>query len=397
MEVTGQIIEWVDNVHVLLEDNDTNKYYVGINSSISQLQVGNIYSGKIYPRYQVLKIVSNPFGTYKLLFQILNDVKFNNQNVYFYFFLNKNNNEIISTTFNDVINDAVVGEFYDLDEIVKDYKVRNVLPFLPENKNCSYTKVLLTNKLDNYRYFGYIGNEQVYLSSDELIFDSYLGKNVWMEIQPKYLSINLVPGLKQIEPSKGDFELIVNFSNKYYMRQLDKTNPTFTPLRVLDGLYKINSNNIGKIINLNYYKIKIILVDTLQITNNISDNQLVQIIIKENCDSNINLFRLGSTNEIIAINSLQGINLNNKLGSYFKFVYKQLYYLTRLSYSNDPDTNYTLSAILNNRTYKFTKNNEDFYVDIGNFVIADSSIGKVFSLELKEYYITDFVNNVIDI
>lgn len=397
MDVTGKIVEWVNNGHIVLENSCEEKYYIGINSSISQLQVGNTFTVKIYPRYTANKIKNNSNGEYKFLFYIINDSK-NSLGLYsyFYFFINRYTNEIISITLNDILNDGIIGDYYDL-VLVKNYVVRNILPFLPENKNNLYTKVLLTQKVKDKKYYGYIGDEQVYLSSEQIIFDTYLGKFVWMELQKKYLSTNIFPGKNNFKPSKGDFEVVINYGNQYYMKQLDKTNPINQPLRVLDGLYKINSNNTGKIINLNYYKIKVILIDSFQITNNKSDNELLQIYTKQNLNYTINLFKLGSSNEIIATNNTQEFNLNDKLGSFFKFDYKQLYYLAKLSYSNNPETYYTLSAILINGTYVFTKNKEEFFVNLGNFTIAESSVGKNFDLELKEYYITDFVNNVIDI
>ncbi len=395
MDITGILTEWVDPVHIVLQENGCCrlKHYIGIDSSISQLQVGNTFSATIYPRFQFNKIKKCNTGDYKLVFILMNDTENNNLHVYFHFFKNKNNGKLISTTLNEKLNEGVLGEYYDLD-LNKDYKVRNILPYLPENKNNNYTKLLLTKKYNDLKYYGFIGNEQINLSSGTLILDSYLGNYVLAEIQPKYLCPNIIIGNKVLKPSNTDFELVTSFGRLNYFRQLDKYNPSNNILRVISTLYEISNNNIGKIFNLNYYKIKVILLDTLQITNNKSDNQLVQIIQRNYYNYKVNLFKLDN-GETIAINSQSEINFNNKLGSYFKFQYKQLYYLTKISYSENPDIYYTLSAVLTSGIYIFNRNGEDYFVNLGEFTIADSSIGKNFSLDLKEYYFSDFVNDVI--
>ena len=68
MIITGTLIQIVDNVHIIVEDNEKNKYYIGINNLIHDIYVGKKFTCDLIPRYSVSKIIKNKFGKYKFLF-----------------------------------------------------------------------------------------------------------------------------------------------------------------------------------------------------------------------------------------------------------------------------------------------------------------------------------------
>jgi len=87
--------------------------------------------------------------------------------------------------------------------------------------------------------------------------------------------------------------------------------------------------------------------------------------------------------------------MDGLLGKYFSFNYLPIYYLQEiLPNSDDVNTSYLLFAILQNDIYLFSKNNITYYVNINQFVISSSSVGKTFNILINNYI---FISSIYDV
>ena len=390
--VTGKLIQIVDICHIILEDSDKKKYFIGVNNLINEVNIGKIFTCSIISRFHSSEIIKKNKGKYKFLYSI----KPNHSKIIadFYYFKNNKNNKIIEITLNNNnFNNGIIGENYDLKKLTKNYKGLTVLPFLPENENKLYSKVLITKKNFNMHYEGILNNKTISISS-EFIKESDVGINVLIELLPKFLSTNVVIGNNNIKYEKSKLLLNLELNNNYFVSNIDKSKEQYI-MNLSDII--ISNNNIGKKIITSFNNLVFIQFNTFKLTNNENDYKLIEIKEEYNLEltgNNIYYFLTKDKNIITSILP-KNIIMDALLGKYFSFNYLPIYYLKEiLPNSDDVNTSYLLFAILKNNIYLFSKNNIIYCVNINQFVISSSSIGKSFNILINNYILIYYIYDI---
>ena len=312
--VTGKLIQIVDNSHIILEDGNKNKYYIWVNNIINEVNIGKTFTCSLTPRFTSSEIIKNIKGEYKLLY--LTKPVYSEKITYLYYFKNNKNNKIIEITLHDNnFNNGIIEKNYYLKKLTKDYTGITVLPYLPENENKLYSKVLITKKYSHNHYEGILDNKTITIKSD-FIKESYLGINVLIELLPKFLSTDTIIGNKNIKYEKSKLLLNLKLNNNYFVTDKSKDKYIMNSNNII-----INNNNIGKEIITSFNNLVFIQFNKFQLTNNKNDYKLIEI--KEECNSSLTgnniYYFLTKDKKIITSILPKNIIMDALLGKYFSF------------------------------------------------------------------------------
>lgn len=389
LKVSGKIVELVDDLHFVLEDDNNIRYYIGHIELISQTNIGKNVTAFIVPRYNVSKIIKHSEGNFKYIYS---KKIYRGNNNYIIYFLNKNTEEIISITLEFELNNNIQGENYFLEGLIKNYKVRKVLYDIPENKKNNLTTVTLVNYINKNNINGILEDGTV-IDLKTTLFENnislLLGKKILVELEQKFILINLDfdNNKKKIEPE--DYLFLSSFDNNKIVKKIDGCNND--KISVIKTDINFNNNNIGKIyreVNLPLY---IFIFDNqIELINkNILKNnyKLLNYLNTNNNDIIIGIFER-QDGKIISI-FVNSANLYvDKIGSIFNFIPKKLYYLSNYVVCDEnTNNNNKLIKILPNNIYVFysTVEKKVYYTYNDKLVIADSSIGKYFEIMLFNF------------
>ena len=386
--VTGQILKIYNSEHFFFQPENTNEaIYIGHDSDIGELEVGKTFTVNLLPRYTPSYFFKNPKGNYKLIDMRIStgSIKDNNYYLFLYFKI-RDNNDIIQISVGDEynFNNFILGDYFDL-ELIEDYKGFNVFNNLPENKTSENKEILIIQNFKQKYCLASYDNKIIFLTT-KTDLDSFIGKPILVDLYRKYLSsysgifigTNYYSGVNanaQFILTDNTLKLsLVNIENKPY---------------ILETQSILNTNNSGKILNLDYFPIKYTEFRNFTPTTDNTGYELLNIQLDA---SELVLYLFKNTadpNDLFALRFLDPIDLNNRYGSFFNFKPSPYYLLTETTPTTDT-TSYLLKQIFSSSNsnypiYEYTKNGESYYVNGENFDIATSLVGKYFDIGFIPY------------
>lgn len=404
ISVTGKLVDLSnDRTTLIIEDKCSNRYLINSGNLFGNIQIGSTLTAGLIPRFGIDNIIQNSNGNYKLI-SFIKDT--NNLGINYLKFKNNSTGEFLTSAVQiPSLGDNILGINYDLIDIKEVYTALNVLPNLKENNNKLYSKVTITSEVfKNIVYQGIYDNKIIYIKSNEPLY-KYIGQTVLAELVRKYFGNYIIPGEEEL-PSQKVVSNIIFIDNKLnYVQELlldccgqnsNNLKNINNNLSILSNAYSIDPNNIGKIITYENYNFKFIIIQSIRLTENKSDIKLISILYDDTDFKSdyIYLFQTSGPNaEIFVSRPNKFIDLSDKIGSYFSFIYLPIYYLLG-NLSESGDNSYKFESLLENNIHLFSKDGEFFYVDVGPKIIPSSLIGNNFRLDLKLY---NYSNNILDI
>ena len=208
----GVLIKNYNITHVNFNTNNIEKY-IGIRNLINFKFVGDLFNlDYTIKRYTALEYKEDINGLWKL---ININISISDKAPFFYFFKNNITEEIIEVTETKLLNNGLLFLNYNL-VILENYKSFKWRPYIMnESIPFNYQKIKLLNNL----YGGYLAetddNKKIAIRDNTPIPNYYIGKNILIELLPKYLCLNIL--YKNIVPKKYYSDLIIgnniNISN----------------------------------------------------------------------------------------------------------------------------------------------------------------------------------------
>ena len=321
---TGKILALRNNYineNYLLFQGKNEKYLVEYFSEIGNVEIGKIFSINIIHYFYNLNYLKNKNGKFKLI--SIFDVDVNTKLIYRI----EDTREIILVDLAkkiDNFNNLILGDLYDLD-LIDTYVGIDYYKNLPENKNCLNEEILILNIIDENHFLALRKEETIFLTTNTKI-DAYIGETILMTIYKKGFAPNIQIGTTFSIGKNGKF--LFNLSsglNKYI--SLDDEDFIFNNRTLL------TDNNSGKTLTINYVPIKLGVLSSFQESIDVNNGfELININKKNEDFSDLIggefIFRnVALPTESFACYFVQDIDLNNKLGSIFTFLYFDYYKL----------------------------------------------------------------------
>ena len=384
----GILIKNYDIYHVNFKTNNIEKYIGNVNL-INFKFVGDLFNiGYTIKRYTALEYEEAKDGLWKLI----------NINIsipegihYFYYFKNNITQEIIVVTDNKLLNNGLLYINYNL-VIIENYKSFDWKPYIKnEIIPCNYQKIKILDYLDVCYLAQKDDNTKIAIFYVQPIPNYYIGKNILIELLPKYICLNILYKNNNKEQKKYYSELIIgnNISisniknNKYISIRFYTTLDDYTFVGVRNTF--ITDENIGKKYNFNINQLLVTRYVTL---NENSDYTLVSILnfieIKIYCFSD----QFGYIYYILIENNP---DISSFLGKKFEFETKNLLLGTDIS-NNNKGTWEFLSVIDEIYNFKNLETNEISPFLINNQTTpALSNIGKIFNMNTSKVFFIEFM------
>lgn len=377
---TGKILELIDKNHFLFQGK-TEKYWIGHIRSFGQLEVGKNVTLNLVERFTANSFFKIPSGNFKLV-NIYNPYVTTIASEFLEFKKLDSNIEINVTIVSSNFNNNILGENYDL-SLLENYKGRNFFQNLPENKTCNNYEVIILNKLKQFYYLVLYNNKIICLTYQDSL-DEYIGQSILIELYKKFLATNIFIGETFLTIPQDIFTFqYSNNSGNFCLKGSDDF--------VLVSNDKINSNNIGKNLTINYYPLKY--SDLFLFKESTTNNGFKLLEIIQGKDLFYIFNDINNPNDIFAISASDNVNLNNKLGSLFLFNSNYLFLLSYMEPVIDT-SGYCFIQVLINNIHVFTKNSIKFYVNMDVFELSNSSIGKYYNLTLTKLLLQSSIINV---
>lgn len=380
----SKLIKIYNPTHLIFETDIL--LYIGTRNLINYNFVGeNFYLNKIFKRYLVLKYKNNCNGLWNL---INISISISENSPFFYFFKNNITNEIIQTTDKILLDEGLLFANYDL-ELIETFKTIQWTPDLNTKDLCNYIKVKILNIYDG----GYLGtlNNNVLINIRSLNLPNYyIGKEIFIELLPKYLSLNIF--IKTNNIINNNYYKNLTIGNKITPSNLDITK-TLSIRFYTDNNLKIAGISQSFITDINIgssytYKINKLYVTRFAILNDNSNFTLISIV--NYIELLIYLFEDNIGNiyyYLIETNP----DLSFLLGRKFDIDSKILFLGSDISFNNNGKYEF-ISVIDNIYNFKNINNNE-----INSFLInnqstpTESNIGKIFDMNIFKIYFLQFV------
>jgi len=391
---SGTVLEIYDKYHCLSGNTNGDKNdekYLGKTCNIGKLEVGQNFKFQSVKRFEGLSFVKNTNGNFKLVDISSSKIR----EIPFLFFRNIITNEYIEVSLNEgdyvYFNFGLIGETFDL-FLVPYYKGLEFKQNLLQNKNCLNTEILVISKRAPNHYLC-IHNEITILLSTKYNLETFIGTTVLFEIYPKYLAIFFQIGEIFYPPNNDNFILGLSktkeneiIASKYNSCSGLMENFYFQT----DSL--IPSINIGKTINVDYYPKKFGLYNTLKLSEN---PNIGYELLTLNQDGNFIFRNVQNSQDVFAVNFLFSPGLENNLGQVFMFTFIDFFTLIGInSVSKIDNGNFCLVELFKENNIKvFVKNNIKIAVQVEDYEIAASSLGKYFDLQLNLVYFVPHILN----
>lgn len=387
------LLENYDQYHSLVGNVNGNKEderYIGRVSDIGKLEIGQTLQINFVKRYEGISFVKNTMGAYKFV-----DIAESKQdNIPFLFFVNNLTNEYIEVSLNEgdylYFNFGVIGENYDL-YLVPYYKGLEFKQNIPQNKNCLNTEILIVSKRAPKHYLS-IYNGNTILLSTEYNLEPFVGTTVLFELYPKYLAFFIQIGNTFYPPINDNFTLGLCKSTEKLASKYNSSTGQMEDF-YFQTISLVPSINIGKTINVDYYPIKFGLYNTFKLSENpCSGYELLTI----NQDGKLIFRNVQNSKDVFAVIFLFSLGLANNLGQVFEFTFIDFFTLINInSISKVDNGNFCLVEIYKSNNIKvFVKNNIKIAVQVEDYEIAPSSLGKYFDLKLNQVRYSPHISNV---
>lgn len=371
---TGKILKLYDKYHLLFQGSK-GKYYIGKIADFGNLEIGKNISIELVKRYEALSIVKNSNGKYKLYDLTNSKTEF----VPFLFFKNKETGEDIEVSLNKEdknFNNNIIGDYYDL-SIIEYYKGFNFVPNIPDNKTNENEEVLILSKRTESHYICLYRGKTIILTTKELL-DEYIGKTILIDLYIKYLANNIQSGDKLYKGIIDKFTLnLTDGVNKLITN--NSNNKDF----ILKCESKITSDNIGKKIDVEYYPLKYGDLNYFKESNK-KDKGYQLLTLNQ---SKERFFRDVENDDVFACYFKNELQLDNKLGSIFSFIYYDYYLLINIIERSKKDNGkfYLQEIITNSNISIFIKDNIRYAINCKKFKIPESAIGDYFDIIIIPY------------
>jgi hypothetical protein len=336
-------------------------------------------------RYTSSYFSKNPKGNYKLIDMRIStgSIKDNNYYLFLYFKI-RDNDDIIQISVNKEynFNNFILGDSFDLG-LIEDYKGFNVFNNLPENKTSENKEILIIQNLKKNYCLASYDNKIIFLTT-KTDLEPFIGKPILVDLYRKYLSSysGIFIGTNYYSGINANAQFILT-DNTLKLSLLKIENQPY----VLETQSILNTNNSGKILNLDYFPIK---YSEFNGFTEAPDNTGYQLLNIQLDASKLVLYIFKNTadpNDLFALRFLDPIDLNNRYGSFFNFKPSPYYLLTETTLTTDTSS-YLLKQIFSSSTipiYEFTKKGQSYYVNGENFDIATSLVGKYFDIKFIPY------------
>jgi hypothetical protein len=370
---TGKILQLIDSNHFLFQGK-TEKLWIGHKSSIGQLEVGKNVTLNLIERFQATSIFKNPLGNYKLV-DIYKAFKANNNDSFYLTFNKLDENKQINVTISCLdFNNNILGDYFDL-SLTENYVGINSIDNLLENKSSANTEIIILDKIQiktTNNYYLSLYNNKIITLKTKTNLDKYIGTSILIELYKKYLALlDVFIEDKFYNLPKEIFTFqYSNKSNNFFIKNNKE-------ISMIADNEIINSNNIGKNIDISYFPLYFCYLFLFKESTN-SGYKLVNI---QQGSVPHYIFVDKNNDDVFAISLPNTISLNNKLGSLFTFNKFDLFLLSNMEPSINTN-DYLFSQVLDNGIHNFVKDKKSYFVNMGNFEIALSSIGKYFNLTL---------------
>lgn len=327
--ITG-ILTNIWNANSLTINSNNEDYYISTVSSIGTLQIGSTFSVEIIEREACYSYKKNEDGLYKLIQKqqyLVGTVP-----IVFYNFKQNETNEIISVESNYLLNlnDNILGDNYDLD-LLHNYKGLEVLPNLIENKTRNLQEVLIGNLMPTIGYNCTLNNGMKINITSAFIKPSDIGFTKLVEIQHKYLGLNIVKGNSLIPYYNTNLKFSQNLIstlgefNCYNMYTLNGNQYVVCSNNI------ITDNNSNKLININQVPLFSMINIKKSLTGSYKLNQILVIL-------GINFYIFSTEeNDIFATLSQPNLLLDESLGELFNFDISKIYYAEKLFFTTQDD------------------------------------------------------------
>jgi hypothetical protein len=382
----GVLVKNYNITHVNFKTNNIEKY-IGIRNLINFKFVGDLFNlDYTIKRYTALEYKEEINGLWKLI-NINNSIS--DKAPFFYFFKNNITGEIIEVTDTILLNNGLLFLNYNL-VLLENYKSFEWRPYIMnENIPCNYQKIKLLNNL----YGGYLAetdnNTKIAIRDNTPIPNYYIGKNILIELLPKYLCLNIL--YKNIVPKKYYSDLIIGNNitisnitdNKFISIRFYTTLDNIQIVGVRHSF--ITDENIGKTYNFNenpmfltryvilnensnYTLISILNYINIQVYCFIDEFDYIYYILVENNPDLSSL--LGKKFEFEKKNILLGANISNNNRGLWEFI-------------SVIDDIYNFKNIETNEISPFLINNQT--------TPAISNVGKIFNMDTYKVFFMEFI------
>lgn len=377
----GQILSIINEKALFFQGKE--KYYINHSLSIGNKEVGKMFTFILVEKFRATGILYNPDGEYKLIgFRFYNGILFP-------FFKNKKGDIIAISLWQIDFNNYIIGDFYDLN-LIKYYIGVNSVDYLPSNKTSNNVKVTLLNKF-GHGYLALYNENSIFIKND-INLDNYLGKPIYIDLYPSFWASRGILG--------EEYPNVLNSNAQFYLTNNENRISTViinNNLHIILSGYILNSNNIGKTLNIDYGIVNFL--EPLNLTPTLNNSGYELITINKslyNGNNSVYVFRNSQNfKEIIYVKTLFNIDLNNRLGSFFDLKVDPFYQLLSFSPSNEiKDSSYLLKEIFYSKSNlcSFIKDNNKIYVNIKGFSFNPSQIGEYFELSIFPFIIADILD-----
>lgn len=377
MEVAkGKLIDIIDAGHILFETNK-EKLWLGTMQRFGLNLIGKDFIANMIPRYYSLGLTENVEGKFKLIYikhpGSGKSLKTDKYVLYLYFKEHKTDRIIELTKFIEDAKPFILGTNYDLD-LVEKYKGLNPLPNLIENKTKDNELVYILSSGEGY--LAQWGNKTISIHS-EIQLERYLGKSVFIQLFRKKLSPQTYyfdDEIVTLPRSNFLFKSAIN-NNLLCINAKQQT--------IIESKSIIFSYDSGANIDMSYIPIYIG-VNTSLIKTTKNKGYLLSLIINYSEKSNYLFINSADNTDKRLLYFPIDIELENAIGQHFTFESYPLFTINNISAL--PETiapvGYLLETILNNNLFIFSKDAQQYLVEIKGFNISPSKTGKYFSLDL---------------
>ena len=382
----GLLVKNCDTDHSIFKTNNGEKY-IGYRNLINFKFVGDLFNlGYTIKRYSSLEYIEEINGLWKL---INISISISDDSPFLYFFKNNITEEIIEVTNSNLLNNGLLFLNYNLD-ILEKYKVFDWRPYImDENIPCNYQKIKLLNTANKGHLAKKEDNTEILIREKIPIPDYYIGKNILIELLPKYLCAYIL--YKNIVPKKYYNDLIIgnnitisNISNnKHISIRFYTTLDNYKIVGIMDSF--ITDEIIGKAYN---YSVNPLFVTRYVILNENSNYTLISIL--NYIDLQIYCF-IDEFEYLYYILIETNPNLSSFLGKKFEFEKKNILLGSSIDNNNEGIWEF-LSVIDNIYNFKNLETNEISPFLINNQTTpAISNIGKKFNMNTYKVFFMEII------
>ena len=385
------LIKNVDSSHSIFKSNNTEKY-IGLINIINNNNIGQIFDMQnLIKRHLILEYDESENGLWKL---INIKIAISKTEPYFYYFRNNKTKEIIECTNTILLNNGILFLNYNL-ILLQSYKSFQWKPYnIDDIIPINFQKIKLVNTFKN----GYFGKKEddklINILPTEKISAYYIGKDILIEMLPKYLSYNILyenidkVSLKKyydditIDKNIHISNIISNTPNKHISSRFYNTSYNST-IAVMANDF-ITDENIGKQITYNLNKLYI----TRKAIPNENSNYTLRSILNF---IEIQIYCFSDSYGYLYFYLIENNpNLSSSLGKKFELDNRKLYLGSDIMHNKEGlweflsviDEIYNFKNIETNKITSLLINNQSTPVI--------SNIGKTFNMDIYDIYWGEF-------